>query len=417
MGAALLLALFPALLLGLAFGGGDDASEGETINGTDADDTLIGSNANDYIDAGAGDDALAGGAGNDVLRGNLGSDYLEDTSGVDRLYGGYGRDALIAVELSGSGAADLLDGGANDDVLVGDNGDTMTGGSGTDEFDVFWRPGEEAVTITDFHHGTDGSDEPLFILVEQWDDSSDFRLTETADGVNVVLDGETVASLVGAQMQDVAGWVALQSFTDESIFVLPDVPGMHIAGTDGADSLFGGSGNDSLKGWLGPDWLSGAGGNDVPSGGYGADALFGGEGNDVLSGGGGDYLGGSRGDDRLDGGAGNDRLIGNAGNDTLEGGEGDDSLWSSVAGDTLIGGAGNDDFELSATLSGPVVVTDYAIGEDRITISGGSANDAITFTASNGGADTLAELNGTGLFLLRGIRPDQMSLDMVHRDL
>ncbi|MDP2248472.1 MAG: type I secretion C-terminal target domain-containing protein [Nitrosomonadales bacterium] len=86
--------------------------DGNTINGTDADEILIGGGTNDILRGGGGNDVLIGGAGNDQLFGG---------TGADRLEGGAGND--------------MLDGGEGNDILIGGAGnDTMTGGLGADVF-------------------------------------------------------------------------------------------------------------------------------------------------------------------------------------------------------------------------------------------------------------------------------------------
>ena len=55
-------------------------------------------------------------------------------------------------------------------------------------------------------------------------------------------------------------------------------------GTDGADTLSGGSGDDLLCGFGGDDSLDGGAGSDVVVGGAGADQLYGRSGNDTLDG-------------------------------------------------------------------------------------------------------------------------------------
>ncbi|ACJ00957.1 calcium-binding protein [Rhodospirillum centenum] len=113
------------------------------------------------------------------------------------------------------------------------------------------------------------------------------------------------------------------------------VPGLHLTGGDGDDSLTGGAGNDTLEGGAGNDTLLGGDGDDSLSGGDGDDLLIGGAGNDML-----------------DGGAGNDTLLGGPGDDTLDGGGGFDLLLAGDGDDTLIvtegtvaaGGRGADRF-------------------------------------------------------------------------
>lgn len=447
MGSLLLLALFPALLLGFAMGNDDpeddDGTPGEHLTGTNEADQILGTEGNDTVDAGAGNDEVIGGDGNDVLRGNLGADYLEDTSGADSLYGGYGNDELIALEIGGSGAADLLDGGANNDFLLGDNGDTMTGGDGTDEFGVYWQPGDTPVTITDF--GQTAGEQPeeiLTIWVDTWDEASEFYLEPNDDGVNVMLDGETVANVAGAQMHNVAGWVALQSINDETVLVFPDEPALHLTGTNNADTLMGAEGDDTIEGWLGNDLLSGGGGNDLLSGGYGADRLYGNAGDDSLLGGAGnDDLFDSAGATLMQGDTGNDRLVATGGSDTLYGDAGDDllhsrsnPLFAQTGASYLYGGAGNDvligtpddilnggeDSDafiayVTDDAADGATVEDFNIAEDYISLPDVSRADSglISFVATNNGSDTLVQYNGATLLVLQNVNASSMSLNMV----
>jgi VCBS repeat-containing protein len=89
----------------------------------------------------------------------------------------------------------------------------------------------------------------------------------------------------------------------------------------------GSNGNNTLTGGTGADLILAQNGNDTLSGGGGNDLLCGGNGNDTLSGGGDDdSLGGGSGSDRLTGGAGADRFSGGSGTDTatdFTAGEGD----------------------------------------------------------------------------------------------
>jgi hypothetical protein len=102
----------------------------------------------------------------------------------------------------------------------------------------------------------------------------------------------------------------------------------------------GSNGNNSLNGGSGRDLLLGLGGNDKLDGKGGDDLLCGGEGVDLLI--------GAAGNDDLDGGNGNDVLNGGAGDfDSLLAGEGNDVL---LDGDGVInaqGGPGNDLFTLA----------------------------------------------------------------------
>ena len=112
-----------------------------------------------------------------------------------------------------------------------------------------------------------------------------------------------------------------------------------ISGGIAADVLIGSARADHIQGHGGDDRLSDLDGRDLIRGGVGDDWLFGGDGND-----------------RLYGGVGDDRLFGGGGNDKLHGGRGDDRL---------TGGDGNDRFVFDLH-GGNDIVTDYAVGEDRL---------------------------------------------------
>lgn len=109
-------------------------------------------------------------------------------------------------------------------------------------------------------------------------------------------------------------------------------------GTDGNDTLEGGSVSDLILGQAGDDVISGAGGDDLLLGGGAQDVVRGDAGDDVLAGGGGnDALYGGRGDDIALGGAGNDTLYGNDGDDTLAGVSGSNVLYGNAGNDLLSG--------------------------------------------------------------------------------
>ena len=154
------------------------------------------------------------------------------------------------------------------------------------------------------------------------------------------------------------------------------------------DILSGSDGSETVQGGTGDDQLGGYGGNDLLQGGGGADDLHGHDGNDTLRGGdGGDSLHGNDGDDDLFGGAGNDSLFGHNDDDFLYGGAGDDALQGSAGDDLLEGEAGND--ALQGGLGDDALRG--GVGED--TLFGGWGDDTLT------GADDLQSrdyLNGGG---------------------
>ena len=221
-------------------------------------------------------------------------------------------------------------------------------------------------------------------------------------------------------------------------------------GVLGGDTLSGGAGDDTLNGGAGDDTLYGGAGDDTLDGGDGIDTLsyrndeagvtvnlasetvtdswgdtdtisnfeniegsafvdtltgddndnvlIGLAGNDTLNGGAGDdMLVGGDGIDTLNGGEGNDTLVGGAGDDTLNGGEGDDTLVGGAGSNRLTGGEGNDSFVLDITSNDVHRVTDFATGEDLISIDVNNADTAngwtleeirtnlnLSFTSANG---------------------------------
>jgi Ca2+-binding RTX toxin-like protein len=368
-----------------------------------------GGTGDDYIDGGHGQDAITGGPGNDTLRGNLGNDLLIDTRGANSMHGGYGDDELIALDEDDSPWADVMDGGVGDDALWGDDGDTMTGGSGTDTFLANWQPGDDPVHITDFNYLSDTSTvdtgateytgEDLLFNVETWSDSSTFTLDQTADGVNVLINGQTAATLEGVTLADLNGNGIYLISASTGTVITPTYPGYTQIGTDGNDVLTGREGDDRLYGSLGADSLTGNEGDDTLLGGYGADTLMGNDGDDSLVGGAqNDVMDGGAGYDHLIGGAGNDMMLGGAGNDTLLGEDGNDSLSGGLGRNLIDGGAGDDIIAAGGTLDtvyggdgNDTIVASNTLDDDLITTVDGGAGDDVIY-----GSDGNELTGGTG---------------------
>jgi Ca2+-binding RTX toxin-like protein len=241
----------------LLFGkGGDDTIDGgdgvDFIAGGNGDDVINGGNSGDVLAGGAGDDSLSGGAGNDYLMGgagddtqtgDAGNDVLVGSTGSDQLYGGLGDDYLDGVSPSanwpisdpelraeftgainnahgdaatatdynimqrdlesfaGTDGTDALYGGEGSDSFLGNDGDTMTGGAGTDYFQISWEDGQAPVTITDFS----GPDESISVYID--DDRTalpDFGIRDAADGsgIDVMVDDDVVAHLANIRLAD-----------------------------------------------------------------------------------------------------------------------------------------------------------------------------------------------------------------------
>lgn len=83
-----------------------------------------------------------------------------------------------------------------------------------------------------------------------------------------------------------------------------------------------------------------------------------------------DVLNGSNARDEMAAGAGADRLNGGGGNDHLLGGTGTDVLTGGAGADRLTGGADADQFVFDMASEGVDRITDFAVGSDKIALSG-----------------------------------------------
>ena len=177
----------------------------------------------------SGADTMVGTTGDDILNGLGGNDLLRGNRGDDLLSGGNGNDRL-----EGGQGADTLNGNAGNDILRGGEGnetDVLNGGTGIDTVDY-----------------------------------SDLTMGFQAGGLIVNLStGRTSGSFYVGRDQ-------LVSIENAN-------------GTNGADTLTGGTDSNRLRGLAGDDRLLGLAGADTLEGGTGRDTLIGGKGNDSLTGG------------------------------------------------------------------------------------------------------------------------------------
>jgi len=365
------------------------------------------------LTGGAADDLLYGGAGADTLSGGGGDDILFDGEGVDTLRGGAGADIFV---FASDGVVDRVE-----DFEPG-----------VDRLDLSAFPGLYALTDLVITPTTEGArlayrDEVIEIRSASGVplDAVDFPLQDVlgvtrptympigrdvsgTDGPETLFGGTGDDRLSGLGGDDtlfgLAGGDMLMGGSGDDL--LDGGPGRDIgSGGVGADTASGGAGPDSLLGGPGPDRLEGGDGGDLLSGGSGSDTLLGGAGNDILRGGSGDdALSGGGGADRLSGGAGIDRLEGGAGGDMLDGGSGDD---------LLIGGPGADVFVFRPG-AGRDTVADFAPGDDRLDLSlHAAATDwqalRSLLQADSGG--TRIDFSGDDAVFLAGIGPGTLSAD------
>lgn len=143
----------------------DNDAEVTASRGTDADEEFLAETDESVNhDASGGEDTLSGSSLDDTLAGGDGSDVIEGGDGDDTLYGAFARETRPDDEM-----ADSLNGGAGDDTLFLGDGDTGTGGTGSDVF-VAKQDTVETIQISDFNVEEDA------IAVE----------TETPDDISVV---------------------------------------------------------------------------------------------------------------------------------------------------------------------------------------------------------------------------------------
>lgn len=324
-------------------GGGDDAADTVTVNGTNGDDTF----------GAAGD---AGGvnvfglqaavniffqeAANDRLTLNaLGGDDVVDATSLEAdgmqlvLNGGLGADVLIGSEgndlINGGDGNDLALMGAGDDTFVwnpGDDNDTLEGQAGFDTMQFNGANVAENITITanggrviffrNVASVTMDLDDVEGINFEALG-GADTIVVNDLSGTDVTEINLNLASTIGGTAGDAQpDTVILQGTSgDDVIQVFGDANGTSALGLAAAVNIRGGeSANDRIvvNALAGDDVVEGSGLSAgaiqlTADGGDGNDVLIGGDGNDVLA-----------------GGAGDDVLLGGLGIDVLDGGDGDD---------------------------------------------------------------------------------------------
>ena len=238
-----------------------------------------------------------------------------------------------AYTVTGTANGDLITtfGGA-DQITAGDGKDTISGGAGVDNIDA--GAGDDLIIIS--------GKSALLDVIAGGDGVDTLRIT----GGDVDLSGATLAGIEKIEANS-ASLALTQSQYDQ-----------YHANLSGAAGLI-------LK-------MTAAGLTDVANLPTGFIGVRGSEGHDTLTGGtAADLLVGGAGDDSLTGGAGNDRLVGGAGTDTLLGGAGDDTLTDlpGSGGGVIDGGAGFDTFV--ADSGDPLIAGLSFVDVERITSSNG----------------------------------------------
>jgi Ca2+-binding RTX toxin-like protein len=393
---------------GTAMSGGLHLANVETVNMTNTGGTAV-------IDAAmmSGNVVMAGGAFTSItihgLAGNFsGASINGDVTIYSRAAGGQIFNTF------GTGTYTLF-GSPGDGVP----GDTFTFGSTLDSAD-FVQAFDFSTTVSDTLTATLGGATyaPTILGVERIDLSG--TGTNTFDALNVV--GTHTWNLVGTQnlTLDNLNWSpnAAGHMLVDGTFSTDLTGTLVVNGSDGNDSIIGGTGANTLNGAEGADTLVGAGVGDSLTGGGGNDSLFGGGGVDSLYGGdGNDTFNISTNDasavDNVDGGPGtSDALdyssVGTAVTVDLDAGTGSTGttgLDTFTGIERVIGGSGADTFTGSNAYTLNQDSTDYAEtyqgrgGNDSIN-GGGTENGYVDLTDYNTSVNPVGVNLGAGNYTL-----------------
>jgi len=395
-------------------------SGNDTLYALSGNNTLNGGDDNDMLYGGAGADSLSGGNGNDTMVTGAGAETLAGGKGVDNFVFTVvnTEDVITDFSISGGEKIDISQllpdynpqtGNLSDFVQV-----TQQGANTILSVDVDGTVnGVNFVTVatlenvSGFNVASLVADGQLLVLnantpvnhppVAEPDSFSGYQnepvtgdvLNDNGNGPDTDPDGNTLSvALIANGTTTDGGTVNLQANgdftytpaqgfygTDKFDYTLLDghggtatgvvtinIPGPLI-GTNGNDTITGGSNNDTINGLNGNDQLNGGSGNDTIMGGSGNDSMNGNSGNDVLhAGSGNNVMHGNDDNDLLYGGSGNDAMYGDSGSDTLVAGTGADTMTG--------GGGGIDVFQLNGVSGNIDMITDFHANlGDRIDIS------------------------------------------------
>ena len=338
-----------------------------TINGTN-------STANLTVTSGAGDDTITGGAGNDSIT---------LTGGTNNVTGGNGNDTIILST-------------GNDTVNTGSGDDNVTAAAGTNN--ITTGTNNDQITLTGGINTVNTGDNTDVVNSSGGDsnintESGNDQVTLSGSGTNTVNTGSN-NDVVNAS-------AGVNNITTES-------GSDQVTLSGGTNTVNTGSSGDTIN-------VSGGVNNITTAGGVDQVTLTGGT-NTVDTGSSGDTVTLSTGTDTVDTGSGNDTV--EAGGtltiaDTIDGGANTDTIASTVAmTDALAarlsnfeifdikgsGGVTHDvsvltgltSLEVSAALTGAVVVTDLAVGAE-VDFSAAIANNLTInqINAAGGGTDTI----------------------------
>lgn len=402
-------------------GDGTDTITGfENITGSAFNDTITGNYMDNVINGGEGDDTFVASTGTDSYYGGFGTDTadysaMSYTSTID-LSSDYATiagktDYLENIEnvkggtqadnITGDGAANILDGGSGSDTITGLGGqdylkggtgnDTLTGGDGDDTL--------EGGIGSDNIYGGDGIDQAFYSVA-----STNLVIYRDHADYIIVKDTGNTSDATGYGGDKVYNDVESIVFSDTTVDLTSltfDINGLGwgtstVTLTSGT-TYQGYNARDIVNGYSGSDIIYGNLGNDDLYGNAGTDTLYGGEGNDNL------YGGDSN--DTLDGGAGNDTIDGGSGTDIVTYASASSGVSVNLTTGVVTGGAGSDTLSNVEQVTGSAYADVIVASAVANNINGGDGEDIIegtndsfadTFNGGNG-FDTLSYANATAL--------------------
>jgi Ca2+-binding RTX toxin-like protein len=271
----------------------------DLIDGLAGNDTIYGGDGNDILTGGAGTDTIYGGNGNDDIRsdgdggsyfGEAGNDFMASGLGTETMDGGAGIDTIDHRAWSGAYAFNMTTGLTNfagelftnfENVYMGDGNDTVTGSAAANTIDggggndlIYGGDGNDILTGgagVDTIYGGNGNDD-----IRSDGDGGSYFGEAGNDFMASGLGTETMDGGAGIDTIDHRAWSGAYAFNMTTGLT-------NFAGElfTNFENVYMGDGNDTVTGSAAANTIDGGGGNDVLTGGAGIDILTGGVGADT----------------------------------------------------------------------------------------------------------------------------------------
>ena len=375
----------------------------------------------DFFNGTSGDDLIRGLTSNDFLSGGDGNDVFEvaNAEGFDNISGGIGTDVVFALKnymyiglknLDSSSSVEFISAGRYYNVRIINGPSSRLDFSNTTFIGIESIQGDAGFDIITGSRGSDN----IFT-----NDGNDY--VNDSGGLDII-NGGAGKDTFNPGLNTNGQYAAQQSSTNQNVWTLTNTGTVGLSSysvtlnTDGTRQVIGSDGRVStLQNFEIINFVSGGFGSN------GDDTMTGGTRNEI-------YVGLS-GNDTLAGGAGDDTLLGGVGNDSLSGDAGDDLLLGGAGVNRLDGGDGNDFFAHSATDGETTVVEApaaaggaqdviyfadaplsslefYQIGSDLVVGTNADVSDLVVVqnyfaadAASKSGVEYLQDYNGDAYYL------------------